>query len=99
MRRAIDSFSPHPLPLLAHPLPTSLQFFSHFDLRLEKERKRLLHRATVYQLLKALSPIIFCFRFNTLNGTAEAPPAEPDRYQNRVFTERLKGATSTPYPF
>ena len=58
LRRATDSFSPHPLPLLAHPLPTSPHFFAHpsrapslarfftrlFDLRLEKEMKQLLHR-------------------------------------------------------
>ena len=51
VRGAKDSFSPHTLPLLAHPLPTSKQFFAHprffarlFDLRLEKERKRLLRR-------------------------------------------------------
>jgi len=28
-RQQKDSFSPHPLPLLAHPLPTSPQFFAH----------------------------------------------------------------------
>ena len=53
-----DLFSPHLLPLLARPLPTFPQFFAHprrtpslahfftrwFDLRLEKERKRLLRR-------------------------------------------------------
>ena len=51
-------YSPHPLPLLAHPLPASPQFFADprrapslarffarlFDLRLEKERKRPLRR-------------------------------------------------------
>ena len=52
-----DPFSPHLLPLYTHPLPTSPQFFLTpgvllrssafarlFDLRLEKERKRLLRR-------------------------------------------------------
>ena len=51
-----NSFSTHPLPLLAHPLPSSPQFFAHprranlpacvftrlFNLRLEKQIKRLL---------------------------------------------------------
>ncbi len=53
-----DSLSPHPLSLLPHHLPTSPKFFAHsrstplvarffarlFDLRLGKERKRLLRR-------------------------------------------------------
>ena len=57
-RQAKETFSPHPLPLLAHPLPTSPQIFCSprrarllarffaclFDLRQEKKRKRLLRR-------------------------------------------------------
>ena len=61
-----DSFSTHPLPFLAHPLPTSPQLFAHprratslarifaclFELGLEKERKRLLRRLLSTQILK-----------------------------------------------
>ena len=62
VRRTKDSFSPHPLPVPPHPLPTSPQFFAQprrapslarffarlLDLRLEKERKRLLRRLHSY---------------------------------------------------
>ena len=57
-----DSFSPHPLPLLAHFLSTSPQSFAHpkcapslahffarlFNLCLEKERKQLLRRQNIF---------------------------------------------------
>ena len=71
-----DSFSPHPLHLLTHPLPTSPQFFPHprrapslahffaclFNLRLEKERKGLLHRLlyTMNSSLMTCSMPCFC---------------------------------------
>ena len=69
-------------PILAHPLPTSPQFFAHprrapslahffarlFDLRLEKERKRLLRRLrqTEKKYLFKKNPASASYAFYTL---------------------------------